>query len=85
METSIALFALLAAVSVAGKGAPTQKSLDAYLRYTGADVSINNAAKGIQKSAESQVPDEARIYLASGVYVGKTLIDKKVVFTLTFP
>lgn len=81
METNIVLFIILAGVSVAGKGQPTAKSLDAYLRYTGADTSISNIDKRLEKS----VPEETRIYIASGVYVGKTIIDKKVVVSFTFP
>lgn len=81
METNIFLFALLAAVSISGKGAPTSKSLDAYLKYTGADASLNNIGKNIEHS----VPEETRFYLASGVYLGRTLIERKVVVTWSFP
>lgn len=81
METNIALFILLTGVSFSSKGASTQKSLDAYLRYTGADQSINNIGKNIQNF----VPEEARLYVAGGVYLGRTLVDRKVELIWHFP
>lgn len=81
METNIALFIILAGVSIAGKGQPTASSLDAYLRYTGANNTVNDISRNIERT----VPEEAKIYVASGVYLGKTIIDRKVVVTWSFP
>lgn len=71
---------LLAAVSVQNKGQASQKSLDAYLRYTGIDKQIDFSLNNIQK----QVPDEAKFYIGNGVFIAKTIVDKKIVFQWTF-
>ncbi len=85
MDPQVTLLALLAAGSIAGKGAPAQKSMDAYAKYTGMDLQVNDITKRIQTTAESYIPEATKIYLFSGVYVGKAIIDKKIVFIWHFP
>jgi len=72
---------LLVCAGAASKGASTQKSMDAYLKYTGANEGIDKILKDIQKP----VPDTVKYYIGSGVYIGQTLIDRKIVITFHFP
>ena len=85
MESNIFLLSLLTAASIAGKGGPAAKSWDAYARYTGMDSQINDVTKKFQTSAESSMPEESKIYLFSGYYVGKIIVEKKIVLTWRFP
>jgi len=80
METNIALFTLLAIASAQNHGQATSKSLDAYLRYTGVDKQIDV----INNNAKNMVPEEVKFYLAPGIFIGKTIIDRKIVIQWTF-
>lgn len=80
METNILLFSLLACVSVQNNGQAAQKSIDAYLKYTGIDKQIDKA----NDFAKSQIPEETKLYIAPGIFIAKSIIDRKVVFQWTF-
>jgi hypothetical protein len=80
METNILLFALLAGASMQNNGQAAQKSIDAYLRYTGIDKQIDASSK----IAQSQVPEDAKFYLAPGLFIARSIIDRKIVFQWTF-
>jgi len=81
METNIALLALLVVASAASKGASSQKSLDAYVRYTGADTSINQSFNHVQQNVDKST----QMYLGAGVYLTKSIIDRRIEFTYRFP
>jgi glycine betaine/choline ABC-type transport system substrate-binding protein len=72
---------LLAGTSFMSHGASTSKSVDAYLRYTGAYSYINNAAK----TAQNQASKDTQFYLGGAFYVGNTIAERKITLTWTFP
>jgi hypothetical protein len=81
METNIALLSILIVASAASKGQTNAKAIDAYLKYTGADISMDKTLKNIQQSTNK----EAQTYLGAGFYLTKTIIDKKITFIYRFP
>jgi hypothetical protein len=80
-ESSAALLILLASASYLGRGPAIQKSMDAYLRYSGADNMLDKKLNEYQQS----VPEDAKIYLGAGFYLTKSIIDRKITFTYHFP
>lgn len=82
MDSVSLLFFSVLTVGIASPKQDAQKALfDAYMRHTHIE---DNVEKRADKLRRDVVSDEARFYLGYAGYIGKTVIDKRIVFTWRF-
>lgn len=80
--TSLLFFSALTVFVAVPEGGARQATLNAYMKQSGIESNINDTLKYLERRELSK---EAKIYLGYTAYIGKTLIDKRIVFEWRFP